>query len=272
MGNWLLFLFLVGESDPTLKQQSELRPLEGALWEGLITIKIEGPLYSQFLTNKTLDNGKPVGFIKEKGEMSLDFTLEIRFLVNPLGEYTLVAVESFKGRQTDHYELRYSFREEKIVEKTRIKIDRVVQVSEAQETDVRFERESSYHDGNFDFGSFRLFPSGRMDRKGELRVMGNLTIPYQGSGTHTFVKERQPPSEEDDQVRKAKKIEREFVLPLRFDFEISHRKKEVTGFVKVEVPVENPFGRMDEKTGSKSIFTNSSNVTGSYRLTPLFDQ
>lgn len=268
MEHLLLFLFWTHLSDPTLKESPNIEPLEGALWHGVLNISIKGPVYSQFLANKLRADGVPIGYIKEKGEMRIDYDLELQFLVNSLGEYSLLAVDRFEGKQTLKNDYRYRFKEEKVVEKSRLKIDQEVHVSESTLTVLRFSQEATYLQDEFDHGSFRLFPSGRMDKKGLLRVMGNFEIKFTGEGKVTFTKERQPPSKEYARIKKVQEIQKSFVLPIRFDFEIAFKRKAVAGSMAITAAIENPFKRTDEATGKPSLFTNSIQISGRYRLTP----
>ena len=263
-----LFWVLVGTWMGPVAAMSQTDPrLEGALWRGVLNIQVSGHLFSQYLENQT-EGAVLTGFVKEKGDMRLNFTLEIEFLVNPLGEYVLVAKEDINGKQLIHHEYWHRFFEEKIVKKTRIKTQQQVQVSELSETDIQFERNRTYEQHQFNFGSFQLFPSGRMDKKGILQVKGELQIPIKGTGKVTLKKERRPPSEEYARLRKVTKAQRLFVLPLAFDFNINHRKKRVQGSFAVDMPLDNPFSQKDRK--EKALFTNSLKVVGTYSLVPLF--
>ncbi len=269
MEHLLLFLFCTSLGDPTLKEPRKIEPLEGALWQGVLNISVKGPAYSQFLANKLREDGVPIGYTKEKGEMQVDYDLELRFLVNSLGEYSLLVTDRFDAKQSLNNEFRYRFREEKIIEKSRLKIDQEVHVSENTQTMVAFFRENVYLGEEFDYGSFRLFPSGRMDKKGILRVMGNFEIEFEGKGKITHTKERQPPSEEYARIRKVQEIQKSFVLPIRFDFEIAFKRKPVEGSFAITAPIDNPFERVDEVTGKTSLFTNSIQVSGRFHLTPI---
>jgi len=253
-------------------QEAGLDPLEDALWRGELTLSVKGPIYGQYLSNKLNDRGVPIGFIKEKAELRLDVVLRIEFLVNPLGEFTLLAVENFKAEQTLANEFWYRFREEQKLEKNRIRFDdQLVQVSETTQIRLDFDREAVYRNDDFPFGELRMLPSGRMDRKGALQVIGAFSTQVRGQGEVKFVKERQPPSKDYGALTKLSDIKQTLTLPMSFDFTIQHRKKPVQGTFSVEVPLENPLKR--EGVGYEEgnyIYNPSFQATGSYRLTPLF--
>ena len=265
LGLWVSALFI-----PLMAANQGIDPLEGALWKGILTIHVDGKLFSQFLANRyTEDKRIPNGFIKEKGEMDLNFDLEIQFLINPLGEFTLWAKEDFRGKQHVDYEFRKMFDEEKLVKKTRVKILQKVQESTAVTTDVAFHREGVYNSESFDYGTFRLMPSGRMDRKGVIRVLGEFRIMFEGTGEQVDIRERQPLAQDEENTKTVSQITKKFELPLQLEFEIAHRRKTVEGTMSVAAPIDNPFPREDDQSGVKAIFTHQVNTVGTYRLEPL---
>ncbi len=254
-------------------QEAGLDPLEDALWRGELTVAIQGPVYGQYLANKKNNQGVPIGFVKEKAQMVLDASWRIEFLVNPLGEYTLLAFEKVDVKQSVTHEFWYRFREEQKLRKNRMRFDeQLVQVSETTQVEIAFERQEVYRDEAFDFGEFRLLPSGRMDRKGQLRVIGNFEVPIRGEGKVVFTKERQPPSKSYNKLEKISDIKKSLVLPVQFDFQIDHRKKEIFGSFTVASTLENPLRResVSYEEGSY-IYNPTFKATGSYRLTPLFN-
>jgi len=122
------------------------------------------------------------------------------------------------------------------------------------------------------FGSIQFLPSGRMDRKGEIEVQGDFKVPLTGKGSVTVTRERQPPSEDQEQNRSGTvaDITKTVILPISFNFQIHHKKEMVEGGFQVSVEAVDPFPvTTGDALGSRR-FHNQLKASGSYRLTPLF--
>ena len=253
-------------------QDQALEPLEGALWEGVLRIEVKGPLFSQYLQNVLKNNRLIVGFIKEKGNMDVDFVLEIRFQINSLGETTLLATEDFNGQYMVNREMRNTFKEEIYMKSTRTNFVQKVQSSQTTITKIQFDSQNSYDTEAFQFGSFRFFPSGRMDRRGEIRISGDLEMPFVGKGTVDVTRERQPPSKDDPPSATRAEIVKTILMPLQFDFKIPHRKEVVSGQFNVKTPAKDPFPLQEGDNARLKRSRNQLKAKGSYTLTPLFSE
>ena len=249
-----------------------LSPLEGALWKGVLNLKVDGQLRSHFHDNEKTNSGKPVGFTREKAFMDLDFMLQIHFLVNSLGEFTLLATERFDGSQNLSREFRKVIQTEETVKKTRLKVTRTIQEAHKSESEITFNRDESYDQDSFELGNFIITPSGQMDKKGTITIDADFDIRYNGTGSRTLTKERQPPTPEYGRIKKVYKIKKSWRMPLSFNLQIQHRKKPVQGKINFEAPFTNPFESKKDEEGrqEKKIFTKTINVQGSYALEPLF--
>jgi len=310
----LWFLIIGFMANAPLNGDEEPPALADALWRGELQIKVDGPLYTQYLANRTendllrekkerereegreeepeqksekptiqdfvegkdkarTNKNRVIGFVKEKGEFKIDYSLTVRFLLNALGEFSLVAIEDFGGDYMVRKETRHTFSEEKVINEKVHRKQRFmqkVQVSETTTTKIRFEKEGSYSDADFNFGNLRFQPSGRMDKKGAIQVIADLKIPYSGEGTVHFIHERQPRDEEKDPSKKTVvDIKKTVIFPLAFDFTINHRKEAVNGTFQVEADMPNPFPS-EYDNPNKQRFRNLLKVGGSYSLTPLF--
>ena len=253
-------------------QDQALDPLEGALWEGVLRIEVEGPLFSQYLQNILKNNRLIVGFIKEKGNMDVDFVLEIRFQINSLGETTLLATENFNGQYMVNREMRNTYKEEIYMKSTRTNFVQKVQASQTTVTKIQFTNQDSYDSEAFQFGSLRFFPSGRMDRRGEIRITGDLEMPFVGKGTVDVTKERQPPSKDDPPSATRAEIVKTILMPLQFDFKIPHRKEVVSGQFNVKAPAKDPFPLQEGDNARLKRSRNQLKAKGTYTLTPLFSE
>ena len=264
----LFLIWLAGGA--ILAQDLEVEPLEEALWEGVLTINVEGPLHSQALSNKLNENGVPVGFTKEKGKMKLSYQLEFRFQVNALGEYTMAVREGFTGEKVLNREFWYMFDEEHVVKKTRVSTRRRVRVSENSEYIYTFNHAKTYTDANFDIGNFRVQPTGRMDKKGVIKVIGEISSQFQGEGTARFVKQRQPASKEYGIQKSDAKAITQYKLPLTFEASIPHKTDTVSVPVQVQITVPVPFYFPDNPEKEPDIFKHTVTASGTVTLKPLF--
>lgn len=256
-----------------LVDENNLVSVEDALWQGELEIRVAGPIFTQSLANRTLgdsSNTSKLEFLKEKGQMDLDFVLKIRFQINALGEFSLVETESMSGSQSLSLERRYQYIEEKFIEQTRITAQQRVKVSERKSMTANFQHDARFDETNFKAGVLRLVPSGRMNKKGEIQVVGDLKFRFAGEGETIIFEERQPPSETYGQRKVTEQITRFYDLPLTFNFKIDHRRKAVEGSFPVEVVISNPFASDEEDGGRKDIFRHQVNASGKYSLTPLF--
>lgn len=267
---WMTVLFL---GSGMSMAEGDAASVADALWQGEMIIRVNGPIQTQSLANKTVKDATNTGaleFLKEKGRMDLDFTLTIKFQINALGEFSLVETESMSGEQSLSLERRYQFIEEKFIEKTRITAQNLIKVSERKTMKAQFEHSARFDETDFDAGVLRLVPSGRMNKKGHIQVIGELAFRFAGDGETVILETRQPASEEYGKRKVTEKITRFYDLPLKFDFKITHRKKGVEGSFPVTVEIANPFPPDEEQAGRRDIFRHQVKATGSYKLMPLF--
>jgi len=261
----LLFLSSLAEESSSL----ELTPIEDALWRGELRLEVNGSQFTQYLANEIKDR-KPVGFTKEKGTLELNYELVIRFTINALGEHSLVADDEVEGTYLLNRETRTTFKKEIFLKKQRTSYTENVQISETALTRVDLANDREFDQEAFVFGSLRFLPSGRMDRRGQVQIIGDLKVPFTSSGEKTFTRERQPPSEKDPNTRQVADVTKTIILPLTFDFTVSHRKDPVSGTFEVTVDASSPFPREEAEDASKRIFRNLLEGSGSFTMTPLF--
>ncbi len=266
----LLFCLFWQGGSAILAQDIEIEPLEEALWEGRLVIHVTGPLHSQTLGNKLDERGSPVGFIKEKGKMKLDYKVEFRFMVNALGEHTMSARERFEGEKVLDREYWYMFDEEYHVKKTRVSTKRRVRVSENSEYTYLFDVENTYNDTNFEIGNFRVQPTGRMDKKGVIKVIGELNPTFKGEGKAVFTNQRQPAGDYSVKTSEANAVTY-YELPLSFEVVIPHKTDEVSTPVQVKVQPTVPFYFPDAPEKAPDIFKHTVEATGTVTLKPLFE-
>jgi len=272
VGRGLMLLFLGIFGLQTMAQPPAVKQLDQALWRGFLTIEVNGPLYTQYLANKLNENGRIIGFVKEKGEFKTSFLLDVQFLINALGEYEFTAAETFSGDYFVSREFRHAFKEE-VVDK-RMKYNRKVQVSNSKRTNIDFDREASFDKENFPYGTLRVLPSGRLDKKGSLHMSGEFKIPYQALGAILETNERQPPpiGEESGTSRTRTEITKNFVLPLSFDVTITLDRAPVEGAINITADIQNPFPTTEGDASNSSHYRNNLSLTGTYRMIPLFDK
>lgn len=248
----------------------QLKPLGDALWRGVIRLDVNGPVYTQFLANRlSEDRRRIIGFVKEKGEMKLDFQLEIEFLINALGEYELLASERFQANYYLQREQRDSFKEEVEVEK-RLKYKQKVQISSIKLNKVNFEQNERYDREGFDFGTLRMLPSGRLDKRGRIEISGDLVFNYEGKGSYSETIERQPASEEEKNKKRVGKLVKTFALPITFSMSVDLNKKPTSGQVQVASKPENPFINREEGDANTATYRDQVVASGSFELSPLF--
>ena len=264
---WSLIMSLPANEEAVLTPAS----LADALWRGVLHVQVKGPMYTQYLANIVNDNGTIKGFVKEKGEMNTTYQLQIEFLINSLGEYTMVAAEELEADYLLTREKRTAEKEEKYLERTRVKYLQDVQHSESTITRIHFDSQEQ-HQGVLAFGSLRFLPSGRMDRKGEIEVMGDFKVPLKGEGSIKTTRERQPPSgdSEKDRTGTVADISKTVLLPLSFNFQIQHKKEAVEGGFQIAVEPADPFPITEGDKRGRRRFNNRIVASGTYRLTPLF--
>jgi hypothetical protein len=211
---------------------------------------------------------KIVGFVKEKGEFELDFSLDIHFLVNALGEYRLLALHQFQGDYYLQREIRRQFQEE--IERKRIKYQRKVQAHEDKLAKVKFEHRASHSGQDYPYGNFRFLPQGRLDKHGSLKLSGDFLFDFEGRGTVTETYERQPPSPEDESRKTRADLNKSFELPIQFNLMVELNKKPVSGNFAVQANVQNPFPQTEGDDASSVTFRDQLSLSGTYQLTPLF--
>lgn len=247
--------------------------IEDALWQGELEIRVTGPMHTQALSNRTAgddSNTAAMEFLKEKGAMKIDFTLNFKFQINALGEFSMVETEVMTGGQSLTVERRYQFVEEKFIEKTRISAQQRVKVSERRSMKATFNHKARHDESDFEAGVFKLIPSGRMNKKGSIQVVGDLNFRFAADGETDILEERQPPSETWGQRKVTEKITRFYDLPMTFDFKISHRRKAVDGSFPVKITITNPFAAEEETDGRRDVFRHTIKAHGTYKLIPLF--
>lgn len=249
-------------------QEPMLKPLDDALWRGVLTLEVGGYQYTQYLANQNIKSGG-MEFVKEKGQMEVGLKVQVEFLINALGDYELLAIETFNGKYSLTRQSRRQFREE--VKQKRLTYKQKVQVSISRETLVNFDMENAYDRENFSIGSIRLLPSGRLDKKGSLTVEGEFSFDYMGEGSFTETWERQPASKQDPNKRKKGSVKKPYTLPLTFSFSTSLNRKPVNGNVTVTSDPATPFPTSDDNVG-KSNIRNAITTQGSFQLTPLFSK
>lgn len=223
----------------------ELPPLEGALWRGEIVLNIEGKIFNQYIANQRQSqqaNDVLTGFVKSKGSMSMDSSYTLAFQINDLGETSYVLKEVFKADQEILDETHRKFTEERKVKRNRMTVNDQVNLSMRKTTKVVFEREGEYIN-EIPFGNLEFQPSGRMNRKGTIKVKGTFNLMFEGSGEAVLLEERSPASDELGRRQTKSSIKRSFVLPVTFSATVKHRKDAESGQVTVTVEPNNPFAR-----------------------------
>ncbi len=272
MKNFLLTLIWM-VSPAILALDSDLIPLEGALWQGELTLAISGIVQGQYLNNQLDKNGTPIGFSKEKANLELDYQLVIHFQVNALGEVTFLANEQLEGERTMNRELWRKLLEETVQAHSSVTYMQLVKIAENRYRNHPFKSHRVLNHNDPKELLFRVKPGGRMDRKGSLEIEGNLPAIFSSEGLETNTWERQPAFVDPKKESKTKKTFKTAIslgLPLNFKVTIQHRKKPLEGNVNVTASVTNPFDFDNLKEGDKPIVNEKLTAKGSYRLTPLF--
>lgn len=257
-------------TDTPVVEPQPLPPLEGALWEGEMRIEIDGSLFTQYLANRRVADSNLPGYMKEKGEVQLNYSLVIRFQVDSLGEFSMIAADHLTARRQMRREFRYKFKEE-IELKGNLKVDQTVQVSEVTLENVPFAAQHDYRREDLP-GSLRFLPSGSLDEKGSLNVKGDLTLSFDAKGVRIFTKARQPISEADANVQKKAHIKRSLEIPLQFEMSVALRQEPVRGSLSVNAAFTNPFALDDDDHRQRSIFTDRTTVSGHFQMNPLFTE
>ncbi|PIE02198.1 MAG: hypothetical protein CSA81_08150 [Acidobacteria bacterium] len=255
---------LVFSCSPLLAQNPTPPALADALWKAHLSVHINGILRNHYIANRPGKNG-PAGFIKEKSSMKLDHTLDVFFLINSVGEISMVSQTKTKADQTSNLEEKYSFTEETILEGD-IKSYQDVQVKEAKVTKIIFSHEDK--DFRLPNGFLSVLPSGKLDKKGTLAIVGDMLFTYQGKGSYHLVKERNPPSSEYAILEEDANLTGSFDLPVTFRMDLSYKKKPVEKMIQIPVNLENPFSS-EERTG-KNYLTSDLKGTCTLKMVPLF--
>lgn len=263
-----LFLVSLVALGGTVDDDARPEPLLDALWEGSLEISVEGHQFTQYLTNNTGEGTE--GFVKEKGSFEGEVTLVIHFLINALGEVSLVAKSDAKA-EYEVVDLRHTAFEEEInLKKQRTRYVEEVKVSENTTSTVSFSQSEVYTRENFNLGGLRLQPSGRMDRSGSIKVTGNLELPISAEGTRVYKRERKPKKSEDPNVHTSAPLRKTILIPMDFSFTIKHRKDPMTGIFDVTIPSKSPFPTQENEEPGKRVYRNFFKGKGSYSLNPLF--
>ena len=246
----------------------ELATLEEALWQGELSISIEGPIYSQLLENEMNEAGHLSGYIKEKGSMKVNYLMTIRFQVNALGDFTLVSSDTFRARQILDSEYWHHFQEEVEVDKG-VMMPRRVKVSEIKSWLHEFNAESSFDQDSIEGGTIRFAPSGRMDKKGALTIQGEFRPKFKGRGKVKERRERQPAAP-DFNKKSEGPSSISWEMPFNFEVTIQLRKEAVRGSFEVSVEAIDPFTMSDRKRKASDVFNPNLKGTGTLSMTPLF--
>ncbi|CAM2006992.1 hypothetical protein [Acanthopleuribacter pedis] len=273
-----LFMFLLGcvtlsASEPLSENAIAFAPLDGALWEGNVTITIDGPLFSQYSATRMEDLGGakvPVAFFKEKSDFKVDVDVTLQFQINDLGETSMLITNSFDGKQRLLFEKRYQYREERTIEKTNITTQELVKVMEKRETEIVYDQNQAFNRSGFDIGEVRFSSSGQMKKKGEIVIEGDLNLEFWGDARSVSIEERDPSPTEYAAVQKVATYRNKFSLPLKFSITVKHKKKPVEGAFTPEVEIVDPMVPESDVEGGRSYFSHKIVTNGSYTLTPLF--
>lgn len=265
----MIIFFLVPNSSP-IYQENGLTPLDNALWKGTVDIKITGHLNNQCIGNTLGNYGTPTGFSREKSRLDADFTLTFEFLINPLGEYTLLANERFEAKINRNLEIK-TLKEEEITLEGGINTKTNIQIMETKKTELSFFNEEQYNQDTFKVGDFSIRPSGRLDKKGQISIYGDLVFTYIGKGSYVSEKERQPPSEEFARLQETAKLTQSLQFPIKFLCSLPTRKKPINGVIQFDKAMKNPFSHEGEKN-KRDTFTSNLKYTGTIQLQPLFSK
>jgi len=244
----------------------ELRPapLADTVWEGELKLEVSGTLRNHYLANK-MKGADPTGFIREKSNMDVSFMLRVPFLVNNVGEISLVSERSFKATQVSNLEENNRFTEDVTFEGGIQGTQEVLQkISRLMKIEYTTPRET-YRLPN---GFLLILPGGRIDKKGHLTFEGNMLYEFQGEGSYTMTTERTPPSEEFAVLKETANVSRTFSLPIKFSFLIDFNKKPVDVSIPIRVEVENPFKKKEK--GGKDIYTGKLKAVCKVTMNPLF--
>jgi len=239
-------------------------PLADALWKAHLEITVTGQVRNHYLANRQGENG-PIGFLKEKSKMKVDYTLDVHFLINSVGEVSLVSSTGFKASQSSFLEEKFMFQEEAILEGD-IKSTQTVQMKETKETNLVYSHINE--ELRLPNGFLSILPSGRLDKKGTLSIEGNMLFNYQGRGSYKLRKERFPPSDEYAVLEENANINQTFDLPIVFSMRAEYQKKPVEVSISLPVDIANPF--KDASREGKDIFTNNLKGTCRLSMVPLF--
>lgn len=262
-------------SEPLSQNSIDFAPLDGALWEGNLAIQIDGPLFSQYMATRfEKRNGAsvPVAFFKEKSDFTIDIDVTLRFQINDLGETSMLLTHTIAGNQRLLFEKRYQYREERQVAETNISTDQLVKVMEKRETEIKYDQNVAFNRGGFDIGEVTFAPTGRMKKKGELIIQGDLNLEFWGEARSVSIEEKDPSPEDYAAVKKVAEYRNKFSLPLRFTVTLKHKKKEVTATFTPELDVTDPMVPESDVEGGRRAFSHKLVAQGSVTLQPLFDK
>jgi hypothetical protein len=245
-----------------------LLPLDGALWKGTLEISLQGEAVNQYLGNRLNEEGELALFDQEKGRLQCQVSLRLHFYLNALGEFTLYAEEQAQLSEELKLESKYK-KVEEFMEPGGIKVPAEVQYVESKETTCAYGREASYDRDSFTLGSLQFQPKGRMDRKGEIAITGNLLLHYEGTGKFQRRLERQP-SGDFAVLNETANIRKSLEIPLNFSLRVEHRRKALAGQLQVQHKMSNPFVREEgADTRGRDIYNDRIVASGSYQLEPV---
>lgn len=262
-------------SEPLSEDSIDFAPLDGALWEGNLAIQIDGPLFSQYMATRFEKRGEasvPVAFFKEKSDFKVDIDVTLRFQINDLGETSMLLTHTIAGNQRLLFEKRYQYREERQVAKTNITTDHLVKVMEKRETEIKYDQNVAFNRGGFDIGEVTFTPSGRMKKKGEMIIQGDLNLEFWGEARSVSIEEKDPSPEDYAAVKKVAEYRNKFSLPVRFTVTLKHKKKQVTDSFTPELEVSDPMVPESDVEGGRRVFSHKLIATGSITLDPLFEK
>lgn len=245
-------------------QEPVLENLPGALWRGTLEISVKGDQFTQALMGGKTPEGHPE-FIKEKGQMAVDLHLTIEFQIDALGEVSLLARESFTGNYSILFSSHSQIKEAYL--KNQVKEFRQVVFNQNRETKVDFQYQATKSKDQL--GDFSIKANGKLDSKGDIEIIGDFVLSYEGSGTYEEERSRQPPNPREPNAKKQAPVKKTYKVPVSFNLKAALGGKPVNGTLKVLSEPKTPFPQ-DGQTASHANYRSSITATGTYRLDPLF--
>lgn len=251
-------------STAAISQEPLLEPLPGALWRGTLDISVKGDQFTQAQLGGKTPEGYPE-FIKEKGQMAADLRLTIEFQIDAVGEVSLLARESFTGDYSIDLSSHSQTKETYL--KNGVKETRPVLFNQSRETKVTFQYQATKSKDQL--GDLTLKANGKLDGKGDIEIIGDFVLSYEGSGTYEEARTRQPPNAKYPNTKKQAPVKKTYKVPVSFNLKAALAGKPVSGTLKVLSDPKTPFPQ-DGPTANQMNYRSSITATGTYRLDPLF--